>query len=597
MQRDTIFVVDFGSQYTHLLARRIRELGVYSEIVSPLAEDNVFSGAKGIILSGGPKSVYDKDAVPFNKKIFELGLPLLGLCYGHQLVGQYFGGKVVAGAIKEYGKARLSVFGGKLFEGLPKAFFVWMSHGDKIISLPLGFEGVARTLDCEYAAIENLEKNVFGLQFHPEVTNTEFGLKIIENFVFGVCKCEKSWSMSNYLNLIKSDIKARVGSKKVFLLASGGVDSSVCLVLLASSLPKNNVVAIHIDTGFMRKDESFLVKQEIEKLGVKSLVVDAKKTFFSALKNVVDPEEKRNIIGKLFVDILISKLKELKVSKGKWLLAQGTIYPDTIETGGTENSNKIKTHHNRAPIIMDMIKEGLVIEPLKDLYKDEVRELAKLIGLSDVLINRRPFPGPGLAIRVLCSSGKDKVDSDLDREIRFSSKEFGYESFLLPVKAVGVQGDNRTYRNVVLLKGEFDYKKIETLSTFITNNFSGINRVIYLIEPKIVQEVMVEESYLTKERVSALQEADSIATEIVDGKPFAKEIWQFPVVLLPIRLNQNGQTIVLRPVSSKEAMTATFFPLEENVAKEIAKNVLNIKGIGAVTIDVTHKPPATIEWE
>ncbi len=277
MERDVIFVVDFGSQYTHLLARRIRNLGVYSEIVSPLVEDSVLAKGKGIILSGGPKSVYGTDAIKFNPKIFDLGLPLLGLCYGHQLIGHHFGGKVVAGSVREYGKARLSVFGGELFFGLPKAFFVWMSHGDKVIALPEGFEGAARTMDCEYAAIENLQKKIFGLQFHPEVTNTENGLKILENFVFRVCKCEKSWSMKSYVSFIMQDIKDKVGNKKVFLLASGGVDSSVCLALLGNSLPNKNVLAVHIDTGFMRKNESALVKEEIERLGVSSHVIDAQK--------------------------------------------------------------------------------------------------------------------------------------------------------------------------------------------------------------------------------------------------------------------------------------------------------------------------------
>ncbi len=293
----------------------------------------------------------------------------------------------------------------------------------------------------------------------------------------------------------------------------------------------------------------------------------------------------------------MKELKKMKLDKGNWVLAQGTIYPDTIETGGTENSNKIKTHHNRAPIIMDMIEKGLVIEPIKELYKDEVRELGALLGLPERLINRRPFPGPGLAIRALCSNGRDKVDYDVEREIRFSVREFGYESFMLPVKAVGVQGDNRTYSNAVLLKGEFDYKKIEAVSTFITNNFSGINRVIYLIEPKLVQDIILHEAYLSKSRVLMLQEADAIATDFLDRQDFAKDVWQFPVVLLPVSINQGGETIVLRPVSSKEAMTATFFPLPENIAREMAKTILNIEGLGAVTIDVTHKPPATIEWE
>lgn len=597
-----ILVLDFGGQYTHLLARRIRELGVYSEIRLPSAPSSELGEAKGIILSGGPASVYDRDAPEFNPEIFRLGIPVLGLCYGQQLIGEELGGKVEPGKVKEYGIAKVNVSGPKnhvLFEGLPRDFTVWMSHGDKVSVLPEGFAGAASTPDCEFASIANDKKKIYGLQFHPEVTHTEHGKKILSNFVFGVCRCEPNWTMMDYLGQKIAEAKKQADGKKVFLLLSGGVDSSVCLALLGKALGPERVFALHVDTGFMRRDESELVKSEIEKLGIKKIhVLKAGEKFLEALEGIYEPEEKRNVIGQLFVDLAIEELNKLGFDENEWLLGQGTIYPDTIETGGTRHSNKIKTHHNRAPIIMKMIEEGKVIEPLNQLYKDEVREIGRLLGLPEKLVERHPFPGPGLAIRILCSDGKEKADSGLEADINKKIKGLtGYCTRVLPVKAVGVQGDNRTYRNAVLLEGEIDYAKLEQLSTSITNSFNTVNRVLLLVRPQKAPVIKLEEAYLTKDRVRRLQEADEIAMRAVHAAGLDKEIWQFPVVLLPLDFGGKGEGIVLRPVSSREAMTAKFYPLPEKALMETAGKILKIKGIGAVMLDITHKPPATIEWE
>lgn len=595
---DKILVLDFGSQYTHLLARRIRELGVYSEIALPDESTGKLRQACGIILSGGPASVYDKDAPKFNPEIFRLGIPVLGLCYGQQLIGQELGGAVEPGKVKEYGSARLGALGGKLFEGLPKNFTVWMSHGDKVSTLPKGFAGTASTDDCHYAAIADDKKKIYGLQFHPEVTHTQNGLKILSNFVFNVCGCKKDWTMENYLDMKIAEIKNEANRKKVFLLLSGGVDSTVCLALLGKALGPERVFALHVDTGFMRKGESEMVKNEIEKLGIcKIHVLNAGEKFLKALEGICDPEEKRNVIGQLFVDLSLQELKALGFDENEWLLGQGTIYPDTIETGGTKNSNKIKTHHNRAPVIMKMIGEGKVIEPLNQLYKDEVREIGRLLGLPDKLVQRRPFPGPGLAIRILCSNGNENIDRSIEGRINEKVAQFGFTGKILPIKAVGVQGDNRTYRNAVMLEGKLDFEKIEEVSTMITNSFNSVNRVVFLISPKKVKSAELKKAYLTEERVLKLQKADAIATGIADAGDFAGEIWQFPVVLLPIDFNGNGEGAVLRPVSSREAMTAKFYPLDKKTLLEMAEKIMEIKGIGAVLLDVTHKPPATIEWE
>ncbi len=593
-----IIVLDFGGQYAHLLARRVRELNVYSELMLPTAPASELKKAAGIILSGGPSSVYDSDAPKFNPEIFTLGIPVLGLCYGQQLIGQEMGGKVEPGAVKEYGSATLSPSGGKLFEGVPKKFTVWMSHGDKVSVLPTGFTGTASTADCENAAIANDSKKIYGLQFHPEVTHTQNGMKILSNFVFGVCGCDGSWTMKDYLEMKISETQNQAKGKKVFLLLSGGVDSTVALALLGKALGPERVFALHVDTGFMRSGESALVKEEIEKLGIRKIhVLDAGEKFISALEGVCEPEQKRNIIGQLFVDLAIEELGKLGFDGKEWLLGQGTIYPDTIETGGTKNSNKIKTHHNRAPIIMKMIGQGKVIEPLGQLYKDEVRQIGKLLGLPEKLVNRHPFPGPGLAIRILCSEGDDKVASGLEEGINKKIKGSGYSARLLPIKAVGVQGDNRTYRNAVLLEGKYDHAALEEVSTLITNSFNSVNRVLFLAKPQSAEKITLLRAFLTKERIAKLQQADQIAMKISGDAGLHEEIWQFPVVLIPVDFGGKGEGIVLRPVSSREAMTAKFYPLPQKVLGEMAQKIMEVKGIGAVMLDVTHKPPATIEWE
>ncbi|VVC00676.1 GMP synthase [glutamine-hydrolyzing] subunit B [uncultured archaeon] len=595
---DKVIVLDFGSQYTHLLARRIRELGVFSEIMLPTASSSELRGAKGIILSGGPASVYGRDAPEFNPEVFRLGIPLLGLCYGQQLMGQEMGGRVEPGKVKEYGVARLENSGRKLFEGLPKNFLVWMSHGDRVSVLPKGFSGEASTQDCEFAAISDDKGKMYGLQFHPEVTHTEHGLEMLSNFVFGVCGCSKGWTMRNYLGIKIGEIKKQADGKKVFLLLSGGVDSTVCLALLGKALGPERVFALHVDTGFMRKGESALVKKEIEKLGIKKVhLLNAEKEFLEALDCISEPEEKRNIIGKLFIDLAMAEMEKLGFGGDGWLLGQGTIYPDTIETGATRNSNRIKTHHNRAPIVQKMIEEGKVIEPLNQLYKDEVRELGRLLALPEKLVNRHPFPGPGLAIRVLCSNGRETTVPGLQEAISKKIIGSGYSAILLPVKAVGVQGDNRTYRNAVLLQGPVDYAKIEEISTLITNSFNAVNRVVLLVSKEKAGQIKLEEAYLDKGRIGKLREADAIAMDETEKAGLMEEIWQFPVVLLPIDFGGKGEGIVLRPVSSREAMTAKFYPVPENALRGMAEKIMKVKGAGAVMLDVTHKPPATIEWE
>ena len=598
-KENKIIVLDFGGQYTHLLARRIRQLKVFSEIMLPTAPEKELQKAKGIILGGGPSSVYEGDAPKFNKKIFTLGLPVLGLCYGQQLMAQELGGNVKPGKVKEYGKASLEVLEqGTLFKGLGKKELVWMSHGDKVEKLPEGFKATGSTTDCKFAAIADEGKKLYGLQFHPEVTHTEHGLKMLENFVFKVCNCKADWTIKNFAEEKIKEIRKQVGKKKVFLMASGGVDSTVVLALLEKAVGQKKIVALHVDHGLMRKNESAQVKEALEKIGVKELkIVNAGEKFLKALEGTTDPEKKREIIGNLFVEVADKEIRALGLNEEGWLLGQGTIYPDTIETQGTKHSARIKTHHNQVELIKTLTAQGKVIEPIRELYKDEVRELGLKLGLPKKIVSRQPFPGPGLGIRILCSNGKQESVEGIEGRAKKISATFGFNAKILPVKAVGVQGDSRTYRFVVALGGNLDWKKLDACSTRLTNELKEVNRVVFTLFPEKTDNVKLVEAYLSRERISLLQEADAITMQETDAAGLTEKIWQFPVVLLPLNINGKGQGIVLRPVFSTEAMTAEFAAMDERVLKRIVEKISLLQGVGAVFFDVTHKPPATIEWE
>jgi len=599
MEENKIIVLDFGAQYAHLIARRVRQLKVFSEILEPTAPLEELEKAKGVILSGGPASVYEKGAPEFNPEIFSLKKPLLGLCYGHQLMAQQTGGNVEAGNIREFGTAELEIGTKKgLFEGLAKKETVWMSHGDKVSGLGPGFEAIANTENCENAAVADFERNYFGLQFHPEVIHTPNGLKILENFVLGVCGCKQDWTIENYIGQKCKEIQKQVAGRNVFLLASGGVDSTVALALLEKALGAKKVYALHVDTGFMRKDESRQVEKALQQLGFGSFhVVDATSDFFEAVKGIVEPEEKRKIIGEKFIEVQNRELQKLDLKPEDWLLGQGTIYPDTIETAGTKNAAHIKTHHNRVDSIKELVEAGLVVEPLNQLYKDEVRELGEQLGLPSEMVWRHPFPGPGLAIRCLCSDGKEEPLEKVNEMANAISAEFGLKAIVLPVKSVGVQGDSRTYAHPCVLQGKANWQEFEKASTRITNEAREINRVVRLVWPESISSIKLLEADLNRERIEVLRQADSIVMQEVQEKGLMGKIWQFPTVLLPVQVNGKGESVVLRPVESLEAMTARFYPMKEDILAGFANQLSSLEGGGAIFYDITHKPPATIEWE
>ena len=624
-----IAILDFGSQYTHLIARRFRQLGVLAKIYPTDYDVSQIDSLIGIVFSGSPASVRE-ERYPFNPEIFNLGVPILGLCYGHQLVAKHFGGRVLSSQTREYGLATLQVGQSVLFEGLSDGETVWMSHGDSVEEAPPGFKVIGASLSCPIAAMENAAKKIFSLQFHPEVTHTQKGMKILENFVFHLCGAEKSWQVRDWQKSIIKEIQGQVGNKKVFLLVSGGVDSTVCFALLEKALSADRVYGLHVDTGLMRKNETAQVKESLSQAGFKNLQVkDASREFLAKLQGVINPEEKRKIIGQLFVDVQEQAAQELNLNPDEWLLGQGTIYPDTIETGGTLHADTIKTHHNRVQRIQELIKEGKVVEPIRDLYKDEVRELGLSLGLAEKIIWRQPFPGPGIAIRVLCEDGQEEINQQEQKRINrkleevFKNIRLTYSLpedsaiSVLPLKSVGVQGDERTYanpcvievssikllnfketQNLKLKTKNLDWNKIEKFSPEITNKVKEVNRVLIRADSHQVkvQEGQLMKATVTKERLDLLREIDAMVQEEIFKAKLERDIWQFPVVLIPFGV-VGKESVVLRPVSSLEAMTARFYPLPEEVLQSIVTRIEALGQISFIFYDVTNKPPGTIEWE
>ena len=600
-QTDRIAVLDFGGQYAHLIANRIRRLGVYSEIVRSSTGAGELTGFKGIIFSGSPFSCLDAGSPRFDTAILDLNVPILGLCYGHQILMRHLGGSVGKGNVHgEYGRASMTRReNSPLFAGLDRTEPVWMSHGDMVMSLPEGFDVIGSTGDCEFTAVSSEERRIYGLQFHPEVTDTPHGMKILDNFL-RICGCEKNWSSTTFIEEITATVTRTCGTRNVFLLVSGGVDSTVAFTLLNRILGPKRVLGLHIDNGLMRHLESEAVLDYMQRHGFDNLrIVDATDDFLGALAGVADPEKKRTIIGEMFLTVKERELAGLGLNPDEWILAQGTIYPDTIESAGTEHADRIKTHHNRVDPILELIKRGLVIEPLAQLYKDEVRELGTALGLPHELVWRHPFPGPGLGVRLLCSNGTVEPVPDADRSILAKSvADSGYTATILPLRSVGVQGDERTYAHPALLEGPLDWEVLDALSTRITNGVRSVNRVVYRLSGSSESSAYrLIEAYVTAERLDMLRAVDDIVTRALRESGEYDAVWQMPVVLLPL-LDENGNNcVVLRPIVSQEAMTARFTPLKPETIEKILSKSRNVNGIGDIFYDITHKPPGTIEWE
>jgi GMP synthase (glutamine-hydrolysing) len=503
---DTILVLDFGGQYCHLIGRRIRENGVYSEIVaydiSP-EEVKVLNekfNVKGLILSGGPSSVYEPNAPKVDPCLLELNLPILGLCYGHQLLAQLTHGKVEPAACKEYGTAQVIInkpVG--VLEGLSGKEKVWMSHGDTVFSLPSEFEELAHSDSCPVAAFRHKTKPIYGLQWHPEVIHTEKGARMLHNFIFNVCKCEANWQMEDLIGKMVKEIKLEIGDNRAIIGLSGGIDSSVATALAAQALG-DKLTAVFVDHGFMREGEPEAICEAFQKLPINFVMANAQERFMKKLKGVVDPEMKRRAIGEEFIRVFE---EEAEKSGAKYLL-QGTIYPDRIESGCRKNSDLIKTHHNVAGIPKN-IKFKKIVEPLRDLYKDEVRKVAKMLDLPKELVNRQPFPGPGLAVRIIGELTAEKIvitkkaDAIVRQEIEqngLAENLWQYFAVLTDTKATGVKGDSRAYGYVVAVRAmesqeamtanfaQIPYSVLEKISTRISNEIPQVTRVVYDITHK-----------------------------------------------------------------------------------------------------------------
>lgn len=598
--RGKIIVIDFGGQFTQLIATKIRSLQAFSEIWTPEeALKKLDDTVKGVIFSGGPASVYDEGAPTIDAEILHKGIPLLGICYGHQLITQLLGGKVEKATTGEFGKAIFRIekpIG--IFASLPKKSVMWMSHGDETREIPAGFEVVGTTDTCAVAAMADVKRKIFTVQFHPEVIHSEKGLALLAAFV-DFCGLKNTWTMADFVAQATSEVRAQVGDKNVFLLVSGGVDSTVVFALLDKILGEKRVFGLFVDTGLLRLNEAEEVEKMLNDTGFHNLhVARESKRFINALKGVFDPEKKREIIGNTFLEVQAAVAAELKLDPVDWFLAQGTIFPDTIETGGSKHSTKIKTHHNRVPQIEKLIEEGRLVEPLKLLFKDEVRAVGRLLGLPEAIVGRHPFPGPGLGVRLLCAE-KEDLGAGADKIEQAVKAEYGLESKVLPVRSVGVQGDSRTFAHpLAIFDYKFDYRQLEKAATEIANRHRAVNRVIFCLtrSTAFAEPPRVPHSEITAERIALLQKADFIAQKAIRDAGLTDKIWQFPVVLAPLDFG-NGETVILRPIESTDAMTAVAADIPAEILEKIAADIMALGNISAVFYDLTSKPPGTIEWE
>jgi GMP synthase (glutamine-hydrolysing) len=540
-----------------------------------------------VIISGGPSSVYDPGSPSIDSSLLMSGIPVLGICYGQQLMAHLLGGAVQQGEHGEYGFAQLEISQtDTILRGIESPQQVWMSHRDLVVEPPDGFSVLGRTGTCAVAAMAAPSRKLYAVQFHPEVAHTPCGRTILANFLFDVCGCERDWNPAGQIASLEDQIRATAGDRNIFFFVSGGVDSTVAYTLCLRALGPERVHGTYVDTGLMREGETDFVRESFAKLtggSIQSFAVeDAGSRFLTALKGLTDPEQKRHAIGEQFVEVQERILESEHFFDGRWILGQGTIYPDTIESGGTAKADVIKTHHNRVAGIQKLIQEGRIIEPLSSFYKDEVRAIGRELGIAPELLDRHPFPGPGLAIRCLCSDTEATVDKI-------------EEGWVLPVRSVGVQGDSRTYRAALALAA---FPESEEAAASLINRLHGINRVVvaaWTAAP--VGELRVRRATLTRERIARLRRADAIVRRISKKQGFDDAVWQFPVVLIPVGTEASPDSVVLRPIQSVDGMTANAVRMSPGQLCEIVEELKLLEGVAGVFYDLTNKPPATIEWE
>ena len=616
---EKLAILDCGGQYTKVIDRRVRELGVKSDIFPISVRSEELKDYQSIILSGGPNNIGESQRLNFDKNIFELGVPVLGICYGMQLLSDYFGGVVDSNTKKEYGQCEVDINNEvPLFEGLSKKEQVLMSHGDTVKTLPEGFEIIAKS-GKEIAGVGSIERKMYGVQFHPEVDLTENGMKILENFIRKVAGYKEVYALEDRIETSIKMIKEKVGNNKIICLVSGGVDSAVTAALLVKALNPDNIYAIHVDSGFMRKNESDIVCESLKKLGMKNLIRENAKDIFmntivetedgpiGPLSKETDPERKRRIIGEVFIQIVNNVIDRLGLDKENTFIAQGTLRPDLIESGNPDISgfaHKIKTHHNDVAIVREARKKGLIVETNSDWHKDEVRRVARKLGLDEAIASRQPFPGPGLAIRLICHDKASEAiitPEEVSKlaEILNGTNEQG---FILPIKSVGVQGDARSYRNLCLMSGnklDFDWKELTSKAKEITDTILSINRVGYILnKSNITEKINCYDMRAEDENIDLLREIDYIVTStLADCK-----VNQTFAVLIPVGITKK-YSIAIRTFVTNDFMTGrpgilgTEIPMEK--IKTIVEEVERKYGdkIEFVIYDITSKPPATTEWQ
>uniref|UniRef100_A0A7E4W2E9 GMP synthase (glutamine-hydrolyzing) n=1 Tax=Panagrellus redivivus TaxID=6233 RepID=A0A7E4W2E9_PANRE len=643
---EKVAILDFGAQFGKVIDRRIREASVYCDILalntpaSKLRAD----GYSAIVISGGPNSVYAPDAPKYDPEIFDLGLPIFGICYGFQVINKVFGGSVSREGLREDGQTDIDVDNeSPLFHALDPVQKVLLTHGDsvKTNSVAPGFKVIARSGDL-VAGIAHESKPIYGVQFHPEVDLTEHGEKMFENFLRRIAELKATYTMDNRQDLCIAEITRIVGDKNVLVMVSGGVDSAVCCALLTKALGADRVVAIHIDNGFMRLNESTGVMEALRKdLHVQihrfncvddfmnGTFVDKNGVKTPPLSKTVSPEDKRRIIGDTFIRCKDAIMKELKLDTDMFL-AQGTLRPDLIESASALASgfaDTIKTHHNDTALVRELRALGKVVEPLKDFHKDEVRELGRNLGLRDEIVHRHPFPGPGLAIRILCANQAffDNTFEETATKVQKIVDEFGdgMKATLLPVKSVGVQGDCRSYSYVVALSTDespIPWTIIDKIAKKLPNRVHNVNRVVYCFGPTVKTPVLdVTETYLNEETVHELQLADHAVYQVLVGRgadnqpsrflsPVIDLIQQMPVVSIPVHFDRNPgepstkRSFVLRPFITRDFMTGkAALPgkdIPENCIQEMVNRIAErVPNHSRVLLDLTSKPPGTTEWE
>ena len=623
--KEKVAILDCGGQYTKVIDRKVREMGIYTDIL-PLGTDvDKIKDYSALILSGGPSSVWSAGAPKYDAAIFDSGKPILGICYGMQLINEHFGGKVLPQVKTEYGQTEIDVDTScPLFAGLDAKQKVLMSHGDAVKVLADGFKCVGKTGDV-VAAIYDAKRKIAGVQFHPEVELSENGVKMFENFLRGICGLKEVYALGDRIEASVKMIRERVGDGKVVVLVSGGVDSAVTAALLVRALKPDQIYAIHIDHGLMRKNESDLICAELGKLGLKHMIrINAENEFFNTetvidgvkydtLSNTVDPEKKRDIIGYMFFEVTNRAAKELDLDFSTAYLAQGTLRPDLIESGNPDVSayaHKIKKHHNDVGVIRALRDSGRVIETNRDWHKDEVRQVARMLGLDERIASRQPFPGPGLGVRLICCDGAipEQPREKVAALEKFVSEESGgaLKIELGPVKSVGVQGDNRSYKALSTLYGSglenADFVKISEIAREIPNKFDFVNRVAYCVSDGSHDTDGIECAgmHICRETADLLREIDDIVTKNVLNKKIA----QCFAVLFPMSVDKGKKySCAIRAVLTSDFMTARSAIPGVDFPVEALKNAVDgIKAkvgdkISMIFYDVTGKPPATVEWE